>query len=31
VVWSTYHWKLFTKVIRGISVNMPLEAIHKGH
>jgi hypothetical protein len=26
---STYHWKLFTKVIKRISVNIPLEALHK--
>jgi hypothetical protein len=28
---STYHWKLFTKVIKRISVNIPLEALHKSH
>jgi hypothetical protein len=28
---STYYWKLFTKVIKRISVNIPLEALNKSH
>jgi hypothetical protein len=32
VDWNPFnHWKLFTKVIKRISVNIPLEALHKGH